>query len=404
MSVIKEVVADVIHDSRGDETVQVTLISDKKKVGSAAVPAGKSTGKFEAKAIDPKIAIENIKNEITPLLINQDPEDQIRLDKQMIELDSTADKSRLGANALLGVSLALARLSASEKNIPLYQYIGELDHRRGFSLPIPMMNLINGGKHAQNNLDIQEFMIVPDKVSHYHNQLSAGKLIFSTLGQMIKGDAVFLPTGDEGGYAPNLDTNEMALELLVSAIKESGYLPWEEVSLALDVAASNLPATFEASAKRYFGMMSEFPILSVEDPFGEEDWKSWQEFKSQLDKWNTTTKKIMLVGDDLFVTNPNRLNKGIVTESANAILLKVNQIGTLTETMEVAQIAREAGFVLIVSHRSGETLDDFIADLSVGIGAQFIKSGAPNDAHPERMTKYRRLLAIEQELYPNVRS
>lgn len=402
MAIIKEIFSEVIHDSRGDETIQVTVVTDRGKTGSAAVPAGKSRGTFEAKTVDPKDAVKIVESEIMSLLKGDDVFNQTAIDRKMIEADATTDKRRLGANTILGTSLAVSRVAAAEKNLPLYRYIGELDNRRGFSLPIPMMNLINGGKHAENNLDIQEFMVVPDRVNGFHNQLSAGKLIFSTLGQKLKGDSVFLPTGDEGGYAPNLDTNEMALEFLVQSIKDSGYQPWEEVSLALDIAASNLPATFEVSAKRYIGLMGDYPILSLEDPFAEEDWDQWTDFRDQLEKWNSTTKKLMLVGDDLFVTNPTRLQKGIETHAANSILLKVNQIGSLSETLQVVEMARNAGFILVVSHRSGETLDDYIADLAVGIGAQFIKTGAPNDTHPERMSKYRRLLAIEQELNLNV--
>jgi enolase len=401
MATIKEITSEVIHDSRGDETIQVTVVTDTGKIGSAAIPAGKSKGTYEAKTVDPKVAIKLIADEVGPLLVGHDIFDQAGIDRKMIEADATVDKRRLGANTILGTSLAVSRAAAAEKNVSLYRYIGELDNRRGFTLPIPMMNLINGGKHAENNLDIQEFMVVPDRVTDFHNQLSAGKLIFSTLGQKLKGDSVFLPTGDEGGYAPNLDTNEMALELLVRAIKDSGYQPWEEVSLALDIAATNLPVTFEVSAKRYLGLMGDYPILSLEDPFAEEDWDLWMQFRDQIEKSNATTKKLMLVGDDLFVTNPVRLKKGIEMSAANAILLKVNQIGSLTETLQVVDMARNAGFIMVVSHRSGETLDDYIADLAVGIGAQFIKTGAPNDSHPERMSKYRRLLAIEQELTAN---
>lgn len=398
MAKIKTIVGEVIHDSRGDATLQVTVETDGGKVGAAAIPAGKSVGTFEAKVVDPAQSVAIIAKQFVPLLVGKDPLDQAEVDAAMITLDASPDKSKLGANTMLGVSLAVSRAAAAEKGQELYQYIGELDHRQGFSLPMPMFNLINGGKHADNNLDIQEFMVVPDKVVGYHNQLSAGKLIFSTLGQILRGDGVFVPIGDEGGYAPNLDTNEIALDLLLKAIKQSGYKPWDEVSLALDVAASSLPATFEVSVKRYIGLINDYPILSLEDPFGEEDWQNWADFHSQMGKQNASNKKLLLVGDDLFVTNSDRLKKGIEMNAANAILVKLNQIGTLSETLQVVEQARQAGYIIIVSHRSGETLDDYIADFAVGIGAQFIKTGAPNDAHPERMTKYRRLLTIEDQL------
>lgn len=401
MAVIKTIVGQVIHDSRGDDTIQVTVTTDSGKTGSSAVPAGASKGAHEAKTVDPTKSVEFIAQEIAPALTGKDPFDQAGIDKIMNDLDGTPDKNRLGANTILGVSLAVSRAAAAEKGKELYQYIGELDKRSGFTIPTPMFNLINGGKHAENNLDIQEFMVIPDRVNEYHNQLSAGKLIFSTLGQLLRGDAVFLPTGDEGGYAPNLDTNEIALDMLVQAIKQSGYQPWEEVSLGLDVAASSVAATFEVSPKRYLGLIHDFPILSLEDPFGEEAWEDWATFRQGMEDSNATSKKLLLIGDDIFATNPARLKKGIETKAANAILVKLNQIGTLTETLQVVETARAAGYIIIVSHRSGETLDDYIADFSVGINAQFIKTGAPNDAHPERMAKYRRLLTIEQQLGTN---
>lgn len=395
---ISDIVGLVIHDSRGDATIQVSVKTEGNHTGAAAVPAGISVGKFEAKVIDPEESVRIIEDKIKPALIGRDPADQSGIDEQMIKLDGTPDKHKLGANTLLGVSLAVSRAAAAERGVELYRYIGELDHRQGFTIPIPMFNLINGGKHADNNLDFQEFMVVPDKIVGYHNQLAAGKAIFNTLGQLLPGDRVFLPTGDEGGYAPNLDTNEMALGLLVEAIKQAGFQPWNEVSLGIDVAASSLPATFEISPKRYLGLINDYPILSLEDPFGEEDWDQWSAFYQQLSSQNSSNKKLILVGDDIFVTNPERLKKGIDNKTANAILVKLNQIGTLTETLKVVDMARLAGYAVIVSNRSGETLDDYIADFAVGIGAQFIKTGAPNDIHPERMTKYNRLLEIERQL------
>ncbi len=398
MASIKQVRGEIIHDSRGEDTIQVSVTLDNNTVTAAAVPAGTSKGKYEAATVEPAKSVEFIEHELNPLLVGKDPSDQAGIDNLMIQSDGTSSKSRLGANTILGVSLAISRAGAQLAQMPLYRYIGQLDNRAGFTMPIPMMNLINGGKHADNNLDIQEFMIVPDRVSGYHNQLSAGKLIFSTLGQYLRSASVVLPTGDEGGYAPNLDTNEMALFYMTQAIKQSGYKPWEEVSLALDVAASSLPATFEITPERYIGLLRDFPILSIEDPFGEEDWDSWVKFKQMMESSNPSDKHLMLVGDDIFVTNLERVRRGIKLDAANAMIVKLNQIGTLTETLAVVELARQAGYILIVSHRSGETLDDYIADFAVGIGAQFIKTGCPNDGHPERMTKYRRLLSIEQEI------
>ncbi|MDP3992791.1 MAG: enolase [bacterium] len=398
MSKIFRVWGDVIHDSRGDPTVQVSVQTDNNIVGSAAIPAGASKGLFEAAIVETGLAVKNITEFIEPALRGVEITDQRLIDQKMIELDGTNNKSKLGANGILGVSMAAARSGAKSTNQELYRYIAELDDRNSFAIPIPMFNLINGGKHATNNLDIQEFMVVPDRIAGYHNQLSAGQLIFSTLGQILDGDHISRSFGDEGGYAPNLDTNELACDYLVRAIKDSGYKKWEEVSLGLDVAASNVPPTFDMTPSRYLGFLQDFPILSLEDPFPEESWEDWSKFLLQMEKSIATDKKILLIGDDLYVTNPQRLQRGIDEKSTNAILIKLNQIGSVSETMTVMEMARTSGMVTIVSHRSGETLDDFIADFAVGMGAQFIKSGAPNEAHQERMTKYRRLLTIERQL------
>ena len=398
MSKIFRIWGDIIHDSRGDPTVQASVQTDNNIVGSAAIPAGASKGVFEASIVEASQAVKNITELIEPVLRGVDVTDQRLIDQKMIDLDGTGNKSRLGANSILGVSMAAARAGAKTTDQELYRYIAALDDRKSFALPIPMFNLINGGKHATNNLDIQEFMVVPDRISGYHNQLSAGQLIFTTLGQIMDADHISRSFGDEGGYAPNLDTNEMACDYLVRAIKDSGYKKWEEVSLGMDVAASNVPPTFDMTPSRYLGFLEDFPILSLEDPFPEESWEDWSKFLLQIEKSVATDKKILLIGDDLYVTNPQRLQRGIDEKSTNAILIKLNQIGSVTETMTVMEMARAAGMVTIVSHRSGETLDDFIADFAVGMGAQFIKSGAPNEAHPERMTKYRRLLAIERQL------
>ncbi|MEK9167393.1 MAG: phosphopyruvate hydratase [Patescibacteria group bacterium] len=398
MSKIFRVWGDIIHDSRGDPTVQASVQTDNNVVGSAAIPAGASKGAFEASIVEVGQAVKNISELIEPVLRGVDVTDQRLIDQKMIDLDGTSNKAKLGANSILGVSMAVARAGAKTTDQELYRYIATLADRKSFTLPIPMFNLINGGKHATNNLDIQEFMVVPDRLSGYHNQLSAGQLIFTTLGQIMDADHISRSFGDEGGYAPNLDTNEMACDYLVRAIKDSGYKKWEEVSLALDVAASNVPPTFDMTPSRYLGFLEDFPILSLEDPFPEENWEDWSKFLLQVEKSVATDKKILLVGDDLYVTNPQRLQRGIEEKTTNAVLIKLNQIGSVSETMTVMEMARSAGMVTIVSHRSGETLDDFIADFAVGTGAQFIKSGAPNEAHPERMTKYRRLLTIERQL------
>ncbi|MEK7535203.1 MAG: phosphopyruvate hydratase [Patescibacteria group bacterium] len=398
MSKIFRVWGDIIHDSRGDPTVQASVQTDNNVVGSAAIPAGASKGAFEASIVEVGQAVKNISELIEPVLRGVDVTDQRLIDQKMIDLDGTSNKAKLGANSILGVSMAVARAGAKTTDQELYRYIASLDNRKSFALPIPMFNLINGGKHATNNLDVQEFMVVPDRISGYHNQLSAGQLIFTTLGQIMDADHISRSFGDEGGYAPNLDTNEMACDYLVRAIKDSGYKKWEEISLGLDVAASNVPPTFDMTPSRYLGFLEDFPILSLEDPFPEESWEDWSKFLLQIEKSVATDKKILLIGDDLYVTNPQRLQRGIDEKSTNAILIKLNQIGSVSETMTVMEMARSAGMVTIVSHRSGETLDDFIADFAVGVGAQFIKSGAPNEAHPERMTKYRRLLTIERQL------
>ena len=401
MSKIFRVWGDVIHDSRGDLTVQATVQTDNNIVGSAAIPAGASKGVFESAIVDTDQAVKNITEFIEPALRGMEVTNQRLIDQTMIELDGTNNKSKLGTNSVLGVSMAAARAGAKTTEQELYRYIAELDDRQSFSLPIPMFNLINGGKHATNNLDIQEFMVVPDRINGYHNQLSAGQLIFTTLGQILEADHISRSFGDEGGYAPNLDTNEMACDYLVRAIKDSGYKKWDEVSLGLDVAADNVSPTFDMTPSRYLGFLQDYPILSLEDPFPEENWEDWSKFLLQVEKSIATDKKILLIGDDLYVTNPQRLQRGINEKSTNAILVKLNQIGSVSETMTVIEMARAAGMVTIISHRSGETLDDFIADFAVGMGAQFIKSGAPNEAHQERMTKYRRLLTIERQLLAN---
>lgn len=399
MNSISGVKANQIKDSRGKPTVEVTIETNDGKKAKASVPSGASTGSGEAKVVEVDKAIENIEKEIAPKIIGQMVTAQRDIDRMMIDLDGTENKERLGANAILGVSLACARAAAESKNIPLFQYIDSLmPEGKNVSMPVPMFNLINGGKHAHNNIDFQEFMVVPSGINGFKNQLNAGVKIFETLKTVLENKGLKTNMGDEGGYAPDLDTNEMAFGLLMEAIEAAGFRPGKEVFLALDVAASSLPPTFQLNTDRYHSLVNTFPIISIEDPLPEDDWHWWAQLKLEMDQRNKTGRQIHLIGDDLFVTHIDRLRKGINQYVANAILVKVNQVGTLSETLDVVGLAKENNYTHIVSHRSGETGDSFIADLAVGTGAQYIKAGAPNKEHAERMAKYDRLVEIEKEL------
>ena len=399
-----------VLDSRGNPTVaaEVTLCDGIRAL--AIAPSGASTGKFEAHELRDggeryggngvKKAVYNIDNRIAPLLCSLDTLNQRTVDREMIKLDGTENKSELGANAILAVSLAVARAAARHYRVPLYRYIG------GFCrliLPTPMMNILNGGAHAGNNIDIQEFMIVP-MTGSFSEKLRAGSEIHHALGALLRSEGKASGVGDEGGFAPDLKDDREAIEYILKAIDTAGYSE-ENVKLALDVASSEWydgskyylkksgeELSSEELLKKISGLISNYPIISVEDGLAEDDYSGWKQMTNAL------SDKVMLVGDDLFVTNPHRLADGIRQKTANSVLIKLNQIGTLTETLKVIEIAKDAGYTPIISHRSGETEDTFIADLSVAVGAKYIKSGAP--CRTDRTAKYNRLLKIESEINP----
>jgi len=406
---IKDIKAREILDSRGNPTVEVELFTD---AGSflALVPSGASVGKYEAKELRDRggrykgkgvlKAIKNIEEIIAPRLIDTEIKSQKEVDEILISLDGTKDKSNLGANAILPISMAICRAIAVAKNLPLYQHIAEISGFRfqvsGFRLPIPCFNIINGGSHAGNNLDFQEFMVVP-QFKNFSQNLQAGSEIYHTLKEILKRDFGEDATnvGDEGGFAPNLSTAEQALDLIMKAIKVSGYE--NKVNIALDVAASEFykdqkygVRSRDEMVKYYLELIGKYPITSIEDPFDEDDFEGFSILM------NKCGDKIDIVGDDLLVTNIERIKVAQEKKACNSLLLKVNQIGTVTEAIEAAKLAQSYNWKVMVSHRSGETTDDFIADLAVGIGAEYIKSGAP--ARGERVAKYNQLLKIEQEL------
>ncbi|QUY43333.1 phosphopyruvate hydratase [Acaryochloris sp. 'Moss Beach'] len=406
---IAAIEAREILDSRGRPTVEAEVILSCGAFGLAQVPSGASTGSFEAHELrdgDAQryggkgvlTAVANIKDEIQPELIGLNALDQADIDQTMIELDGSTNKSKLGANALLAVSLATAKAASEVLNLELYRYLGG---PLANLLPVPLMNVINGGAHANNNVDIQEFMIVPHGAASFKEALRWGAEVFTSLSQVLAAQNLLTGVGDEGGYAPNLASNQAALELLVEAIEKAGYQPGDQISLALDVAASEFykdgQYTYDGAAHSpkelidYLdGLASKYPIVSIEDPLHEEDWESWGNLTAQLGD------RVQLVGDDLFVTNPIRLQKGIEQQSANSILIKLNQIGTLTETLETIDLAKRNSFTSIISHRSGETEDTTIADLAVATRAGQIKTGSL--CRSERVAKYNRLLRIEDAL------
>jgi enolase len=411
MGEIVEIIGREVIDSRGNPTVEVEAILDSGIFGSAIVPSGASTGQREALELrdgDKKRfhgkgvlkALKNIHSKIAPRLRGMESSEQALIDTIMIDLDGTENKSKLGANAILGVSMAVCQASANEMNLPLYRYIGGCNARQ---LPVPMMNIMNGGAHADNNLDIQEFMIMPAGVSDFASALRAGAEIFQTLKSILKKKGLSTAVGDEGGFAPNLKSNEEALAIIIQAITESGYKPGVDVLLALDVAASELfengKYNFEGrklSSKEmvdYFEAMSaKYPVWSIEDGLAENDWAGWKLLTERLGK------KIQIVGDDLFVTNTKILQEGISKGIANSILIKLNQIGTVTETLDAIEMAKRARYTAVISHRSGETEDTAIADLAVACNTGFIKTGSLSRS--ERIAKYNRLLRIEEELGP----
>jgi len=405
--IITDIKARTIIDSRGNPTVEVDCFVDGILTGRAAVPSGASTGSYEAVELRDNSndwmgkgvskAVSNVNNEIRKLLLGLEVFNQKEIDESMLILDGTENKSRLGANAILGVSMSVLRAAANHSKKSLWNYISQMKDKK---LPIPLMNILNGGAHAESNVDIQEFMVVPHGFDNFSSAFQAGTEIYHSLKSVLSEEGLLGGVGDEGGFAPNLSCNEDGLRYLMKAIQNAGYSPGTQVSIALDVAAQeffdgesyhfdNCVISGKELSNLYSSWLDSYPIVSMEDPFGEDDWESWNDFtKSQ-------GHRVQIVGDDLYVTNPERLQKGIEEHSSNAILIKLNQIGTVSETLQVIQMAREANFGIIISHRSGETSDDIIADFSVGVNAGQIKTGAP--ARSDRTSKYNQLLRISEE-------
>jgi len=412
MTEIIDVTAREILDSRGNPTIEVDVMVASGTVGRAAVPSGASTGKREALELRDtrrkryggkgvSKAVKNVHEVIAPVILGADASDQTGLDHRLIHLDGTPNKSKLGANAILGVSLAAARAAAQSFHLPLYRYIGGINAN---VLPVPMMNIINGGAHAANNLDIQEFMILPMGAGTFAETIRVGVETFHQLKAVLQAQGHNVAVGDEGGFAPNLDSNEQAIRLIMTAIEKAGYTPGKDIGIALDAAANefyrNGKYVLKGEGKKgmdaqamidyYERLVETYPILSIEDGLAEQDWLGWEMMTQRLED------KIQIVGDDIFVTNPAIFQKGIDRGIANAILIKLNQIGTLSETLETVAMAKEAGYETIISHRSGETEDTFIADLAVGLNAGQIKTGS--GSRTDRVAKYNRLLRIEEEL------
>ncbi|WOQ16095.1 phosphopyruvate hydratase [Raineyella sp. W15-4] len=409
MASIEFIDAREILDSRGNPTVEVEVILDDDTQGRADVPSGASTGQFEAVELrdgdDSRYggkgvlkAVENVIEQIAPELLGLEASEQRLIDQAMLELDGTPNKGKLGANAILGVSLAIAHAAAQSADLPLYRYVGGPS---AHILPVPMMNILNGGAHADSDVDVQEFMIAPIGASTFREALEWGARVYHSLKKVLKAKGLSTGLGDEGGFAPNLPANVAALELIVEAIEAAGLQPGQDIALALDVASSEFHQdgayVFEGAAKTsdemiaiYEEWVDRFPIVSIEDPLDEEDWEGWKKITAEIGD------KVQLVGDDLFVTNVERLQRGIDEKSANALLVKVNQIGSLTETLDAVDLAHRNGFHTMMSHRSGETEDVTIADLAVACGCGQIKTGAP--ARTDRVAKYNQLLRIEEEL------
>ena len=411
MSVIESVYAREVLDSRGNPTVEVEVALESGAEGRAIVPSGASTGAFEAVELrdgdksrylgkGTQNAVNNVNTIIAPELEGLDAFDQPGIDGLLLELDGTPNKGKLGANAILGVSMAVARAAANELGLPLFQYIGGVNAKQ---LPVPMMNILNGGEHADNNVDVQEFMILPVGAPCFKEGLRMGAEVFHALKKVLGEKGLACGVGDEGGFAPNLGSNREALELIVEAIEKAGYKPGDDVRLGLDVAATEMydketklydlkhegkKLTAEQMVDLYEEWVNNFPIVTIEDGLDEEDWDGWKVLTDRLGK------KVQLVGDDLFVTNTERLERGIEAGVANYILIKVNQIGTITETLDAIEMAKRAGYTAVISHRSGETEDTTIADLAVAVNAGQIKTGAPS--RTDRVAKYNQLLRIEE--------
>jgi enolase len=411
MSKIKKITAREILDSRGNPTVEVDVISDNGILGRAAVPSGASTGSKEAIELrdnDKKRylgrgvlkAVNNVNEIIAPQLVGKNPKDQEEIDNLMIRLDGTENKAKLGANAILGVSLAVAKAAAQDKGMSVFKYLGGKEARR---LPIPFFNILNGGRHADNNVDIQEFMIAPIGAKSFKEALRMGAETYHNLKAVLKLKGLNTAVGDEGGFAPNLSSNEEAIQIILTAIEKAGYKAGKDIFIVLDPAASEfyqdgryvLKADNERLSSKeiveyYDKLISKYPIISIEDGLAEDDWDGWQVLTKELGK------KIQLTGDDIFVTNPKILAEGIKKGIANSVLIKLNQIGTLSETLETVKMAKKAGYTCVFSHRSGETEDSFLADITVATNAGQLKTGAP--ARSERLAKYNQLLRIEEEL------
>ncbi len=411
MAVIEAVYAREILDSRGNPTLEVDVLLDDGSKGRAAVPSGASTGVHEAvelrdgdknRYIGKGVikAIDNVNDVIAEALIGLDPVRQVEIDEMLIRLDGTTNKGKLGANAILGVSMAVAKAAAESLDMSLYQYLGGINAKE---MPVPMMNILNGGAHTDNNVDIQEFMAMPVGAASFSEALRMNVEIYHNLKAVLHAKGLSIAVGDEGGFAPNLASNEEAIQVIVEAIKKAGYKPGEEVMIALDTAASEIykdgkyhlagegvTKTAAQMVSWYEELCKKYPIISIEDGLAEDDWKGWELLTKKLGD------KIQLVGDDLFVTNVERLEKGIKTGVANSILIKVNQIGTLTEAFAAIEMAKRAGYTCVISHRSGETEDTTLADIAVAVNAGQIKTGAP--ARTERVAKYNQLLRIEEDL------
>jgi enolase len=408
MAIIETIHAREILDSRGNPTVEVEVVLDDGSTARAAVPSGASTGAFEAAELRDEgkrylgkgveNAVKNVNEKIAPVICGFDAQDQRLIDDEMIALDGTKNKSKLGANAILGVSLASARAAAESSDLSFFKYIGG---PTAHTLPVPMMNILNGGAHADTNVDIQEFMVAPIGAPTFKESLRWGAEIYHSLKAVLKKQGLATSIGDEGGFAPNLASNRAALDLILEAIEKAGFKPGKDIALAMDVAATEF---FEKDKYKFEGkllssdemiayysdLVNSYPLVSIEDPLDEDDWAGWQKMTAQLGDL------IQIVGDDLFVTNPERLSRGIASQTANALLVKVNQIGTLTETMDAVALAHRSGYRSMMSHRSGETEDTTIADLAVALECGQIKTGAP--ARSERVAKYNQLLRIEEEL------
>ena len=409
MATIEAIVAREILDSRGNPTVEVEVGLDDGTVGRAAVPSGASTGAFEAielrdgdkgrylgKGVEK--AVSNVEDKIADELLGYEASEQRLIDEKMLDIDGTADKSELGANAILGVSLAVAKAAALSAELPLFRYVGGPN---AHVLPVPMMNILNGGAHADSNVDVQEFMIAPIGAPSFREALRTGAEVYHALKSVLKKKGLSTGLGDEGGFAPSLPTNAAALDLIAEAVQAAGFTLGTDIVLAMDVAATEFHSdgayVFEGSPKstdemiNYYAKLAEaYPIVSIEDPLSEEDWAGWSAMTAQLGD------KLQIVGDDLFVTNPTRILRGIGERAANAVLVKVNQIGSLTETLDAVDMSHRAGFRTMMSHRSGETEDTTIADLAVAVGSGQIKTGAP--ARSDRVAKYNQLLRIEEQL------